>query len=42
MASQCEELEAINELESDLWKYFSNEQKDLLLAIIDDMKNSER
>lgn len=42
MASQCQELEAINEIESDLWKYFSNEQKDLLQAIIDDMRNSEK
>ncbi|KAK9496700.1 hypothetical protein O3M35_013064 [Rhynocoris fuscipes] len=42
MASQCQELEAINVLETDSWKYFSNEQKDLLQAIIDDMKNSEK
>ncbi|XP_014241290.1 factor VIII intron 22 protein isoform X2 [Cimex lectularius] len=42
MACQCQELDAIIELESDLWKYFCNEQKELLECIVEEMNNSEK
>ncbi|XP_014294031.1 40-kDa huntingtin-associated protein [Halyomorpha halys] len=42
MACQCQDLEAVHDLENDLWRYFSNEQKGMLNSIIQIMENSEK
>jgi hypothetical protein len=42
MACQSQDTDAISELEGDLWKYFSNEQRDMLRIVIDNMNNVEK
>uniref|UniRef100_A0A0A9WIH7 Factor VIII intron 22 protein n=1 Tax=Lygus hesperus TaxID=30085 RepID=A0A0A9WIH7_LYGHE len=42
MSCQCQDLNAVKDLEGDLWKYLNLEQRELLDSIIRDMNNSER
>ena len=42
MACQSQDAEALSGLEGDLWKYLSNEQRDMLRIVIDNMNNIEK